>query len=107
LGLIAFTTEQRQKEMSIRKVMGAGLGQIVPLLTRNFVYLVGFSCLIAFPVAWIFMDKWLKIFPYNTGLSPTPFLLSALSVLLITLLTVTFHAVRAALANPSKALKTE
>jgi putative ABC transport system permease protein len=107
LGLIAFTTEQRQKEMSIRKVMGAGMGQIVPLLTRNFVYLVGFSCLIAFPVAWIFMDKWLKIFPYNTGLSATPFLLSALSVLLITLLTVTFHAVRAALANPAKALKTE
>jgi len=107
LGLIAFTTEQRQKEMSIRKVMGAGLGQIVPLLTRNFVYLVGFSCLIAFPVAWIFMDKWLKVFPYNTGLSATPFLLSALSVLLITLLTVTFHAVRAALTNPVKALKTE
>jgi putative ABC transport system permease protein len=107
LGLIAFTTEQRQKEMSIRKVMGAGMGQIVPLLTRNFVYLVGFSCLIAFPVAWIFMDKWLKIFPYNTGLSATPFVLSALSVLLITLLTVTFHAVRAALANPAKALKAE
>jgi len=107
LGLIAFTTEQRQKEISIRKVMGAGLGQIVPLLTRNFVYLVGVSCLIAFPVAWIFMDKWLKIFPYNTGLSATPFLLSALSVLLITLLTVTFHAVRAAVANPVKALKTE
>ena len=87
--------------------MGAGLGQIVPLLTRNFVYLVGVSCLIAFPVAWIFMDKWLKIFPYNTGLSATPFLLSALSVLLLTLLTVTFHAVRAAVANPVKALKTE
>jgi putative ABC transport system permease protein len=107
LGLIAFTTEQRQKEISIRKVMGAGLGQIVPLLTRNFVYLVGFSCLIAFPVAWLFMDKWLKIFPYNTGLSPTPFLLSALSVLLITLLTVTFHAVRAALTSPTRSLKAE
>jgi putative ABC transport system permease protein len=107
LGLIAFTTEQRQKEMSIRKVLGAGMGQIVPLLTRNFVYLVGFSCLIAFPVAWIFMHQWLKIFPYNTGLGPTPFLLSAVSVLLITLLTVIFHAVRAALANPAKSLKTE
>ncbi|HEY4207259.1 MAG TPA: FtsX-like permease family protein [Puia sp.] len=107
LGLIAFTTEQRQKEISIRKVMGAGMRQIVPLLTRNFVYLVGLSCLIAFPVAWIFMDKWLKIFPYNTGLSATPFLLSALSVLLITVLTVTFHAVRAALANPVKSLKSE
>jgi putative ABC transport system permease protein len=107
LGLIAFTTEQRQKEISIRKVMGAGIGQIVPLLTRNFVALVGLSCLIAFPVAWIFMSKWLKAFPYNTGLNITPFLLSALSVLLITLLTVMFHALRAALANPTKALKSE
>jgi len=53
------------------------------------------------------MDKWLKIFPYNTGLSPTPFLLSALSVLLITLLTVTFHAVRAALTSPTRSLKAE
>jgi putative ABC transport system permease protein len=107
LGLIAFTTEQRQKEISIRKVMGAGITQIVPLLTRNFVFLVGFSCLIAFPVAWLFMDKWLKIFPYNTGMSVTPFLLSALTVLLITLLTVMFHAVRAAVASPTKALKAE
>lgn len=107
LGLIAFTTEQRQKEISIRKVMGAGIAQIVPLLTRNFVFLVGFSCIIAFPVAWLFMHNWLKIFPYNTGLSITPFLLSALTVLLITLLTVMFHAVRAAVASPTKALKAE
>jgi putative ABC transport system permease protein len=71
------------------------------------VALVGLSCLIAFPVAWIFMSKWLKAFPYNTGLNITPFLLSALSVLLITLLTVMFHALRAALANPTKALKSE
>jgi putative ABC transport system permease protein len=69
LGLIAFTTQQRQKEISIRKVMGAKAGQLVPLMTKNFVLLVGLSCLIAFPVAWYFMDKWLKIFPYNTGLS--------------------------------------
>jgi putative ABC transport system permease protein len=87
--------------------MGAGIAQIVPLLTRSFVFLVGFSCLIAFPVAWLFMDKWLKIFPYNTGMSVTPFLLSALTVLLITLLTVMFHAVRAAVASPTKALKAE
>src|SRR5579871_228546 len=107
LGLIAFTTEQRQKEISIRKIMGASVGQIVPLITRNFVLLVGISCLIAFPVAYLFMDKWLKIFPYNTGLSLTPFLLSALTVLMITLLTVIFHSVRAALANPAKSLRTE
>jgi putative ABC transport system permease protein len=107
LGLIAFTTEQRQKEISIRKILGAGIGQLVPLITRNFVLLVGISCFIAFPIAWLFMDKWLKIFPYNTGLSVTPFLLSALIVLLITLLTVIFHTLKAALANPANALRTE
>ncbi len=107
LGLIAFTTEQRRKEISIRKIMGAGVGQIVPLITRNFVFLVGISCLIAFPVAYIFMDKWLKIFSYNTGLTIAPFLLSALVVLLITLLTVTFHSVKAALANPAQSLRSE
>jgi putative ABC transport system permease protein len=107
LGLIAFTTQQRQKELSIRKIMGAGVGQIVPLVTRNFIALVGISCLIAFPIAYLFMDKWLKIFPYNTGLSATPFLLSALTVLIITMLTVSFHAVKAATANPVKALRSE
>jgi len=107
LGLIAFTTQQRQKEISIRKVMGANTGQIIPLITRNFVLLVGLSCFIAFPVAWYFMDKWLQIFPYNTGLSVTPFILSAVVVLLITLLTVIFHTMKAALANPVRSLRTE
>ena len=107
LGLIAFTTEQRQKEISIRKVMGANTGQLVPLITKNFVLLVALSCFIAFPVAWYFMDKWLKIFTYNTGLSVTPFIFSALTVLLITLMTVIFHTMRAALANPVKSLRTE
>lgn len=107
LGLIAFTTQQRQKEISIRKIMGAGIRQIVPLITTNFILLVGISCLIAFPIAYLFMDKWLKIFPYNTGLTVTPFLLSALVVLFITMLTVIFHTVRAAVANPVASLRTE
>jgi putative ABC transport system permease protein len=107
LGLIAFTTQQRQKEISIRKIMGAGVGEIIPLITKNFVLLVGISCFIAFPVAWYFMSQWLKIFPYNTGLRIMPFLLSALVVLAITMLTVIFHTVKAALANPVKALRTE
>jgi putative ABC transport system permease protein len=107
LGLIAFTTQQRQKEIGIRKVMGAGLSQIVPLIVKNFVVLVGLSCFIAFPVAWYFMSNWLKVFPYNTGLSPVPFMVSAIIILLITLLAVTFHTVKAALANPVKSLRTE
>ena len=107
LGLIAFTTQQRQKEIGIRKIMGAGLFEIIPLITKNFVMLVGISCFIAFPVAWYFMSQWLKIFPYNTGLRAIPFLLSALVVLAITMLTVIFHTVKAALANPVKSLRTE
>ncbi|HRP54863.1 ABC transporter permease [Agriterribacter sp.] len=107
LGLIAFTTAQRQKEISIRKVIGANIGQIIPLITKKFVALVGLSCLVAFPVAAYFMAKWLEIFPYNTGLSITPFILSALVVLLITMLTVIFHSVKAAVANPVKSLRTE
>jgi putative ABC transport system permease protein len=107
LGLIAFTTEQRQKEISIRKIMGAGVGEIVTLIIRNFVLLVGLSCFIAFPVAYIFMHKWLNIFSYNTGLSPTPFLLAAFAVLFITLMTVIYHTMRAALTNPSRNLRSE
>lgn len=107
LGLIAFTTQQRQKEISIRKIMGAGLAEIVPLVTKNFVLLVGIACLIAFPVAYIFMNKWLNVFPFNTGLHIMPFILSAVAVLAITMLTVIFHTVKAALASPAANLRTE
>jgi putative ABC transport system permease protein len=107
LGLIAFITEQRRKEISIRKVLGASVGTLVPMVTGNFVLLVGISCLFACPVAWFFMYKWLNAFPYHSRLSVAPFLLSALAVLLITLLTVIFHALRAAVANPAKSLRTE
>lgn len=91
----------------MRKVLGAGVGQLVTLITRNFIFLVGISCLIAFPVAYLFMDKWLGVFPYNTGLSVLPFVAAALTVLLITLATVIYHTMRAALANPSKSLRSE
>jgi putative ABC transport system permease protein len=107
LGLIAFTTEQRQKEISIRKVMGAGVGEIVTLITRNFVLLVGLSCLIASPIAYFFMHTWLKIFSYHIELSPTPFLLAAFTVLSLTLMTVIYHTMRAALTNPSRNLRSE
>lgn len=107
LGLIAFITEQRQKEISIRKVLGASVGRIIPLITGNFVVLVGLACLIAFPVAWYFMDKWLQLFTYNTGLSVMPFLLSAIAVLVMTMGTVLFHTIRAATANPVDSLRDE
>jgi putative ABC transport system permease protein len=71
------------------------------------VALVGISCVFAFPVAWWFMNKWLNFFSYNTGLSVSTFLLAAVVVLMITFLTVIYHALRAAFANPSKSLRTE
>ena len=107
LGLIAFITGQRQKEISIRKVMGARAGQIAPLLFGNFILLVCISCLIAFPVAALFMNKWLKLFFYNPGLKIEPFLFSAITVLLITSVTVAFHTAKAAIASPIHGLKTE
>lgn len=107
LGLIAFITEQRQKELSIRKIMGAGIFQLVSLVVVNFMLLVGVSCLIAFPVAYYFMNKWLTIFPYNSGLQPSSFIWSALVVLTITLLTVLFHTLKASMANPSTNLRNE
>lgn len=107
LGLIAFTTEQRRKEISIRKVMGAGTTHIVSLITKNFVLLVLLSCVIAFPVAYYFMHKWLDVFPYKEGLKLSTFLFSALAVLVITMLTVGFHTIKVALSNPVKSLKTE
>lgn len=107
LGLIAFTTQQRQKEISIRKVMGASLTQLVPLITRNFIFLVGISCIIAFPVSYYFMHNWLTKFQFSAGLSVLPFLLSALTVLVITILTTIFHTLKAALANPATSLRAE
>jgi putative ABC transport system permease protein len=107
LGLIAFITGQRQKEISIRKVMGARAGQIAPLLFGNFILLVCISCLIAGPVAALFMHKWLNLFFYNTGLKVEPFLFSAIAVLLVTTITVAFHTVKAAVASPIHGLRNE
>ncbi len=107
LGLIAFTTQQKQKDISIHKIMGADSRHIVSLITKNFLLLVAISCILAFPVAYYFMHKWLEIFPYNAGLKVSTFLISAIAVLLITMLTVSFHTIKATIANPANSLRTE
>ena len=107
LGLTAFTTQQRQKEISIRRVLGASTREVVTMITRNYLWLSLIASLIAFPVAWYFMNKWLQIFPYNTGLSFIPFGLSALFILSTAIATASFHSARAALAKPVKSLRTE
>src|SRR5436189_5817527 len=69
LGLTAFTTQQKQKEISIRRVLGASIMQVIALITKNYLWLALIAAAIAFPVAWYFMDRWLQVFPYNAGLS--------------------------------------
>ncbi|MEO8770318.1 MAG: ABC transporter permease [Ferruginibacter sp.] len=107
LGLTAFTTQQRQKEISIRRVLGASTLQVVTMITKNYLFLSLIAALIAFPVAGYFMNNWLHVFPYNTGLSAIPFIVSALVIVITAALTASFHSAKAALSNPVKSLKTE
>jgi putative ABC transport system permease protein len=107
LGLTAFTTQQKQKEISIRRVMGASMLQVITLTTKNYLWLTLISACVAFPVAWYFMHNWLQVFPYNAGLSLTPFFVSALVIVVTAGATATYHSARAALANPAKNLRTE
>ena len=107
LGLTAFTTQQKQKEISIRRVMGASISEIVSLITINYLWLALIAAVIAFPIAYYFMSNWLSVFPYNNGLSVIPFMVSALVIVLAAVLTVMFHSTKAALANPAINLRTE
>ncbi len=107
LGLTAFTTQQKQKEISIRRVMGATIAQVVTMIVRNYLWLSLIAAAIAFPVAWYFMNNWLHIFPYNAGLSAVPFVLSAFVIVATAAATAMFHSTKAAVTNPAKILRTE
>ncbi|HVG15654.1 MAG TPA: ABC transporter permease [Chitinophagaceae bacterium] len=107
LGLASYSTNQRTKEIGIRKVMGASVQGIINLLSREFLALVFISFFIAMPVAWYFMHSWLKDFHYRTDISWWVFVLAGLMALLIAVLTVSFQAVRAAVTNPVKSLRAE
>lgn len=109
LGLAAFTTQQRYKEIGVRKVIGASINSLVVLVAKEFFLLVGIGMLIAFPVAWYFTDSWLQKFAYRIELTGEwlTFIVSALLAFTITLVTVGYHVLRAASANPVKALRDE
>jgi putative ABC transport system permease protein len=107
LGLTAFTTQQKQKEISIRRVMGASIFQVITMITKSNLWLALISGIIAFPVAAYFMHNWLQVFSYNPGLSVIPFIVSALVIVLTAALTAMYHSARAALASPAKSLRTE
>ena len=106
-GLAAFSAEQRTKEIGVRKVLGASVGNIVSLLSRDFLKLVGIAILIASPLAWFAMNKWLQDFAYRTSIGWQVFLFTAAIAICIAILTVSFQAIRAAIANPVKSLRTE
>lgn len=109
IGLAAFTTEQRTKEIGVRKVIGASVSSLVSLVSREFFILVGLGMVIAFPFAWYFTDNWLQNFAYRIELKGEwlTFLVSALLAFVITLITVGYHVMRAAHANPVKSLRDE
>ncbi|HLG41133.1 MAG TPA: FtsX-like permease family protein, partial [Chitinophagaceae bacterium] len=106
-GLATFSAEQRIKEIGVRKVLGASVGSIVGLLSKEFLKLVLIAVVIASPVAWWAMNKWLQDFAYRTNIGWTVFIITAAIALFIALFTISFQAIRAAIANPVKSLRTE
>ncbi|MBN2289793.1 MAG: ABC transporter permease [Candidatus Glassbacteria bacterium] len=107
LGLISFTAESRTKEIGIRKVLGASVPQIVYLLSKEFLLLLGIAAVIAWPVAWYAMDRWLSNFAYRIDLDWFTFILAGLIALAVAAATVSYQAVKAATANPVDALRYE
>lgn len=106
-GLAMFTAEQRTKEISIRKVLGASVPKIIRLLSKDFLQLVLIANVIAFPLAWWAMNSFLQNFAYRTSISWWIFVLAGIIAIIIALLTVSYQSVKAALVNPVKSLKTE
>jgi ABC-type antimicrobial peptide transport system permease subunit len=106
-GLAAFDTERRTKEIGIRKILGADIKSLIALLSKDFLKLVAIASLIAFPLAWWAMNKWLQSFVYRINISWWVFVIAGVAALLIALITVSFQAIKAAVANPVKSLRTE
>lgn len=106
-GLVTYATEQRTKEIGIRKVLGASISNIVSMLSKDFLKLVGIAIIIAFPVAWWGMHRWLQDFAYRTSISWGVFAIAASLAIVITIVTVSVRAIKAAIANPVESLRSE
>jgi putative ABC transport system permease protein len=106
-GLVTYAAEQRIKEIGIRKVLGASVGEIVAMISKDFLSLVLIAFVMAFPLAWWMMNKWLQSFAYRIDISWWVFALAGVLTVVIALITVSFQAIKAAIANPVKSLRTE
>jgi ABC-type antimicrobial peptide transport system permease subunit len=107
LGLIIFTSEQRTKEVGIRKVLGANVSQIVTLLSKDFMKLIIIAIIVSTPVAYYFMSEWLQGFEYHIGIEWWMFAIAASGAILLAILTISFQAIKTARENPVKSLRTE
>ena len=106
-GLASFVTEQRTKEVGVRKVFGANVSDIVNLMLRSYIFLVGISIIVASVISYYFATKWLESFVYRVNIKWTTFVLAALITILITIITVSLHTIRAGNLNPAKSLRNE
>ncbi|AXT19100.1 FtsX-like permease family protein [Flavobacteriaceae bacterium AU392] len=106
-GLASFVAEQRTKEIGVRKVLGASISQLWVLLSKDFITLVVIALLIASPIAYYIMGQWLQKFSYRTSVTIDVFAIACFGALIITLITVSFQAIKAAISNPVKSLRTE
>lgn len=106
-GLSMFTAARRRKEIGVRKVLGASVQRVVLLLSRDFLKLVGLSAIIAFPIAWFAMNRWLDDFAYRITISWSVFIIAAFSALVIAVIVISFQSIKAATANPIKSLRAE
>jgi putative ABC transport system permease protein len=106
-GLAAYDTERRTKEIGIRKVLGANINGLIALLAKDFLKLVAIAIILASPIAWLLMNRWLRDFAYRISIEWWVFVLAGVVALFIALVTVSFQAIKAAIANPVKSLRTE
>ena len=106
-GLTSFVAEQRTKEIGVRKVLGASVFNVWNMLSKDFLKLVTISCFIAMPISYYVMNGWLQEYPYRVILKWWIFALAMIGAMLVTVLTVSFQAIKAARSNPVKSLRTE